>query len=216
MAQGNPHPRDSWKPGQSGNPDGHPPGSRNNRTKEVIQQIIALGHKDPLTTLSELQNSDPDSSIRATAANMLAPYLHSKNATKPIAPDPVYFEQAVTLPRPTNIREAYENILKLTEMKALGQLDVVSADSLINDQRTVLNAMVDEAKLIAASGDPSRDQAIRIEGGMPPLPGTDVIMPTDQQLNGHQLELEVVIPVHGAPEPPKSDYGIPEDKLPHE
>jgi hypothetical protein len=29
---------------------------------------------------SELQNSDPDSAIRATAANMLAPYLGSKLA----------------------------------------------------------------------------------------------------------------------------------------
>jgi hypothetical protein len=30
---------------------------------------------------SELQNSDPYSAIRATAANMLAPYLHSNLAT---------------------------------------------------------------------------------------------------------------------------------------
>jgi hypothetical protein len=36
-------------------------------------------------------------------------------------------------------------------MKASGQLDVATADSLINDQRVVLNAMVDEAKLIATN-----------------------------------------------------------------
>jgi hypothetical protein len=71
-------------------------------------------------------------------------------------------------------------------MKALGQLDVATADSLINDQRVVLNAMVDEAKLLAANGDPSQPQQIVITGGLPELPGTEVIMP---QLNGHHLEL---------------------------
>jgi hypothetical protein len=95
-----------WKPGQRPEGAGRPAGSRNNRTKEVIDLIKSLDHKDPLITLSELQNSAKDEGIRATAANMLAPYLHSKNATKPVAPDPVYFEQAVALPRPTNIRLA--------------------------------------------------------------------------------------------------------------
>ena len=90
----------SWKPGKSGNPGGRPAGSRNIRTQEVLDLIRAQGHKDPLVTLSELQNSDPNSSIRATAANMLAPYLHSKLAAKPQAPDPIYMEQAVTLRGP--------------------------------------------------------------------------------------------------------------------
>jgi hypothetical protein len=106
---------------------------------------------------------------------------------KPVPPDPVYFEQAVTLTRPTTIREAYENILKLSEMKAQGQLDVATADSLIADQRVVLNAMVDEAKLLAANVDPTQPQQIIITGGLPELPGTEVIMP---QLSDHHLELE--------------------------
>jgi hypothetical protein len=117
---------------------------------------------------------------------MLAPYLHSKCMAKPVPPDPVYFEQAVTLTRPTNIREAYSNILQLSEMKAQGQLDVATADSLIADQRAVLNAMVDEAKLLAANGDPNQEQRIIIQGGLPSLPGTTITMP---QLNGHHLEL---------------------------
>jgi hypothetical protein len=138
---------------------------------------------------------------------MLAPYLHSKNATKPVAPDPVYFEQAVTLSRPTNIREAYSNILQLSEMKAQGQLDVATADSLIADQRVVLNAMVDEAKLLAAQGDPNTPQQIIITGGLPQLPGNEnLIMP---ELNGHSLELSAqpVLPAQGPqahpPEPDK-------------
>ena len=174
---GNPHPSNGFKPGQVTNPNGRPVGSRNNRTKEIVEKIIALGLKDPLITLAELQHSDPDPSIRATAANMLAPYLHSKCMAKPVPPDPVYFEQAVSLTRPTNIREAYENILKLSEMKAQGQLDVATADSLIADQRVVLNAMVDEAKLLAAQGDPNTPHQIVITGGlMYPEPPTNTGM----------------------------------------
>src|SRR6516164_8522693 len=99
-----------WKPGVSGNPAGRPIGARNQRTKEIVQQIIDAGHQDPLLTLAELQAKSDDEAIRATAANMLAPYLHSKCMAKPVPPDPVYFEQAVSLSRPTNIRKAYSNI----------------------------------------------------------------------------------------------------------
>ena len=189
-----------WKPGVSGNPNGRPIGARNQRTKEIVQQIIDAGHQDPLLTLAELQTNSNDEGIRATAANMLAPYLHSKCMAKPVPPDPVYFEQAVSLTRPTNIREAYENILKLSEMKAQGQLDVATADSLIADQRVVLNAMVDEAKLLAANGDPTQPQQIVITGGLPVLPGTNITMP--EQLNGHHLELSAnKDPINGVQSP---------------
>jgi hypothetical protein len=194
----------SWKPGERPEGAGRPVGARNRRTTEIVNQIVSAGYKDPLITLAELQATDPDPSIRATAANMLAPYLHSKNTAKPVPPDPVYFEQAVTLHRPTNIREAYENILKLSEMKAQGQLDVATADSLINDQRMVLNAMVDEAKLLASAGDPNQEQRIIITGGLPELPGTNVTMP--HQLNGNAsdglLPKQPVVIDHEHPHPP--------------
>jgi len=73
----------SFVNGQIGNPTGRPLGSRNKRTKEIIQQIIESNNKDPLVTLSEISSSDPDSAIRATAANMLAPYMHSKMQSTP-------------------------------------------------------------------------------------------------------------------------------------
>jgi hypothetical protein len=218
-----------WAPGESGNPKrngARPLGSRNKRTTEAIEAIIAAGHQDPLLTLAELQAKSEDEGIRATAANMLAPYLHSKVGTTPVPAPPRYMEIQQEINKPKSIAEAYDNILYLSDLKAKGEIDIESADSLISDQRVVLNAMVDEAKLLAASGDPSRDQRIVIEGGMPALPGTEVIMP-DREMNGHQLELsavahppqadpEPIIPVHGAPEPPKSDYGIPEDRLPND
>jgi hypothetical protein len=80
----------SFVNGQIGNPNGRPVGSRNKRTKEIINQIIKSGNKDPLITLSEISSSDPDSAIRATAANMLAPYMHSKMQSTPA---PRYVEE---------------------------------------------------------------------------------------------------------------------------
>jgi hypothetical protein len=137
----------------------------------------------------------PDDALGMQASAQLAPYLHSKNATKPVAPDPVYFETEA-LPRPANIAEACNNIALLSEKKATGQLDVVTADSLIADQRIILNAMVDEAKLLSADAS-TLPQVIKIEGGLPPIPGCDVIMP---QLNGTHLELTATRdPINGSP-----------------
>jgi hypothetical protein len=171
-----------WAPGQSGNVNGRPAGSRNGRTKEVIQQILDAGHKDPLITLAELQATAEDPAVRAQAANMLAPYLHSKNAAKPVPQEPVYIQEAISLPRPTTIREAADNISRVTEMKALGQLDFATATSLIEDQKVILYALIDEAKLITAQGG-QPEQTIYIEGGLPNLPGTEIIMPPTR-MNG--------------------------------
>jgi hypothetical protein len=190
-----------WKPGQSGNPAGRPADARRPRTKEVIELIKSLGHKDPLETLSELQNNSQDEAIRATAANMLAPYLHSKLASTPVPPPPQYFEEAVNLPRPTSIREAYENIALLSEYKATGKIDITTANSLIEDQRVILNAMVDEAKLLTAQGG-SPEQTIYIEGGLPKLPGTDVIMPPTRMNGKDAIEPE---PNPGQGSPPEAD-----------
>ena len=112
---------------------------------------------------------------------MLAPYLHSKMGTTPVPAPPRYMEIQQQLRKPKSIAEAYDNILYLSDLKAKGEIDIEAADSLIADQRVVLNAMVDEAKLLAAQGDPSKPQQIIITGGLPELPGTNITMP---QLNG--------------------------------
>jgi hypothetical protein len=200
-----------FKPGDVHNPNGRPIGSRNKRTTEVLELIRAQGHKDPLVTLSELQDHAEDEGIRASAANMLAPYLHSKLAAKPQPPDPVYVERALNLPRPTTLEIALDNISRLTEMKAQGQLDFATADSFINDNRIIADKLIDEEKLRAQVADPNREQSIRIEGGLPPLLGTDIIMP---KLNGREapavthIELpEAHIPAdYNAGDPPGGDY----------
>ena len=88
-----------------------------------------------------------------------------------------------TCQHPTSIAQATENIAYLSELKATGQLDLDFANSLIADNRAILDALVEEAKLIAAQGGP-QEQTIKIESGLPELPGTNVIMP---HMNGHEL-----------------------------
>jgi hypothetical protein len=192
----------SWKPGQKVEGGGRPSGARNRRTTEIVNQIIAAGHQDPLLTLAELQAKSSDEGIRATAANMLAPYLHSKVGTTPVPAPPRYMEIQQQINKPKSIAEAYDNIFYLSDLKAKGEIDIESADSLITDQRVVLNAMVDEAKLLSAQGG-SPEQTISIEGGLPELPGTDVIMP-DREMNGHQLELTAVVNPQASAQDPVS------------
>jgi hypothetical protein len=76
---GNPN----WTPGQSGNPEGRPKGSRNKRTQEILDLIQGRGDKDPLDALSDIITTNKDPSIVAQASNILAPYLHSKRSTTP-------------------------------------------------------------------------------------------------------------------------------------
>ena len=57
---------------------GRPPGGRNRRTQVVLDLIQGRGDKDPLDALSEIVTKNQDASIVATAANILAPYIHSK------------------------------------------------------------------------------------------------------------------------------------------
>jgi hypothetical protein len=182
---------------------GRPTGARNKTSYQLRDRLKARGDKDPAEFLSEIVSNEKEpKELRIAASGQLMPYYHSKLGATPVLPPPQYIQEAVSLPRPTSIREAYDNILKLSEMKAQGQLDFVTADSLIADQRVVLNAMVDEAKLLAAQGDPTIPQKIIIEGGLPTLPGCEsLIMP---EINGHSLELSAIptIPAQTQGSPP--------------
>jgi hypothetical protein len=127
--------------------------------------------------------------LKVQAANYLLPYKHSKCGTTPV---PRYVAEPVQLPHltPVTLEQINANINYITELKAQGSLDIDIADSFINGQRTIANNLI----------------ADLIEGGLPHLPGTDIIMP---ELNGHTLDLEknseataIEAP---APEPPAQD-----------
>jgi hypothetical protein len=168
---------------------GRPAGSRNRRTEELWTWCEDNNQKDPAKYLSEIVSNDAaPQELRALAANYLLPYKYSKCGTMPPAR---YISEAVTLPRAQTIEQANENISRILEMKALGQIDLDFADSLISDNRTIANNLIaaDELRIkLAGSPLASKEQTIQIEGGLPALPGTNVIMPELNGHNGHVLK----------------------------
>jgi hypothetical protein len=172
----------TFKSGEVSNPNGRPKGSRNKRTEEIFTRLEARGDLDPADLLSSIvTNTTEPKELRIQAAGLLLPYRYGKcGSLVPLR----YNEQPVQVPRATSIQQATDNIAYLSELKAQGQLDLDFADSLITDNKAILAALVEEAKLLAAQGGP-REQTIRIEGGLPELPGTNVIMP--HEMNGHVI-----------------------------
>src|SRR6516164_6932318 len=166
----------SFVNGQIGNPNGRPLGSRNKRTKEVIQQIIESNNKDPLITLSEISSNDPDSAIRATAANMLAPYMHSKMQSTPA---PRFVEELVVVPDFTTIESAEDYLKTIPVLLGRGEIDSQTAlelSTLVRNWILSIHAR-SELELKKISIDGPGEQTIHITGGLPPLPGTNVTMP---------------------------------------
>jgi hypothetical protein len=194
----------SFRPGEA---PGRKPGSQNRSSYELRERLKHKGDKDPAEFLSSLVSDENESKeLCASASNMLMPYLYNKLA--PIAPPPtlVVLEEQVVIPhlRPTTLAEARENIAYLSELKAAGQIDRAWAESLIFDQRALHDSLVDEAKLIAADT-ANGNQIIRIEGGLPSLPGTSIIMP-------ERPEPEILPPEILPPEA----LAAPEDQAPAE
>jgi hypothetical protein len=89
----------------------------------------------------------------------------------------------VQLPEPVTIEQANKNIAYISNLKAQGLIDLDFANSLIADNTTIANNLIAEEELKFKTNPPEQhDQHIRIEGGLPALPGTHIDMP---QLNGH-------------------------------
>ena len=153
------------RPGIPNNPNDRPIGARNNRAKEIIQKLTANGFKDPLITLAELSEKSESEQIRATASQMLAPYLHGKMG---MIPAPIYIEAKVHLPHPnpTKLEQVRENIIYLTNLKLSAQIDTATADNLILDQRHLHDSIFEELKLLYSTNG-STDVTFKIEGGCP-------------------------------------------------
>jgi hypothetical protein len=202
----------SFVNGQIGNPNGRPIGSRNKRTKEIIQQIIESNNKDPLITLSEISSSDPDSSIRAAAANMLAPYMHSKMQSTPASR---FIEQSIDIPQFTHLSDAEQFLAKITALVSNGQLDIQTGLELSTLAKAWIDSQYSREELAIKqynAGSTEHEQTIHITGGLPQLPGTSIVMPVldgKPVTNGHALAAPVdAVPAIEAapkaqdPEPP--------------
>ena len=91
-----------FQKGQVANPNGRPVGSRNKRTKELLEMLEARGDKDPLDFLSDIITNGTDPVLKVQAAGIAIKYSHSQIAATPA---PRYVEHPITLPDFTAVED---------------------------------------------------------------------------------------------------------------
>src|SRR6516165_698739 len=170
----------TWVPGQSGNPKGYA-GPRERKRKEVFKLIEGLNHDDALVTLSTLQNDKTaDPGLRIAAASALAPYCHPKMQA---TPTPRYVELQIDVPEFTDVSIAENFLARILSLVAKGHLDIQQGQELAGLAKMYIDSQYARDELQFKINPPEeRDVQIRIEGGLPSLPGTSITMP---RLNGH-------------------------------
>jgi hypothetical protein len=180
----------TFQPGHKLSP-GRQLGSRNKRNEEIFHRLETRGDIDPADLLSSIvTNPQEAQELRIQAAGLLMPYKYGKHGS---IPAPRYIDDPIQLPEPTTIEQANKNIAYISNLKAQGLIDLDFANSLIGDNTTIANNLIAEEKLKLELYPPQeRDQTIRIEGGLPTLPGCEsLIMPQlehEPATNGHALE----------------------------
>jgi hypothetical protein len=160
----------------SGNPNGRPPGRRNKNDATLREQLKARGDIDSAEFLSSVvTDASNEKPLRVHAAGLLLPYQHAKVMAVPalvLVPEPVELPH----PRPISVQQAIDNIAHIGALYRAGTLDLVSRNAMLAEQEVI----IDGFKVI---GEPDPNPVIRIEGGLPELPGTNIIFPS----NGHDV-----------------------------
>ena len=176
-----------WEPGKSGNPSGYN-GPRDRARRAVFERIQALKHADALETLSTLQN-DPNTepNLRVAAAAALAPYCHPKMQSLPV---PRFIDLQIDMPEFSHISDAENFLAKIALLCARGHLDIQSAQELSGLVKTWIDTQYAKDELQFKINPPEqRDTTIRVEGGLPQLPGCNVTMPV---LNGSAVSEQLL------------------------
>jgi hypothetical protein len=160
----------------SNNPYGRAPGSRNRRTEDVWKALEQRGDKDPLDFLFALITNDAtEPGLRVAAANYILPYKHSKRGPTPA---PRYIEGQIDVPEFASITDAQNFLADISRRAGAGELELQSAldvSTLVKNWIMSIQSSSElDLKIAAQNG--GSDQTIRIEGGLPALPGTSVIM----------------------------------------
>jgi hypothetical protein len=145
---------------------------------------------------------------------MLMPYKYGKRGT---IPPPRFVEESITVPDFQSIDQAEDFLAAIAQRAGKGELELQSATDISNLVRNWIEAKLAHTNTdlkVAAQG-ALGDATIRIEGGMPALPGTSIIMDDTavgpRAINGHSgpsiehqpSDAPVTVPVHGSVEPPK-------------
>src|SRR5215831_8785230 len=172
----------TFQPGHTLSP-GRRLGSRNKRTAEIFNRLENRGGLDPADLLSSIvTNSQEPKELRIQAAGLLMPYKYSKCGTAPVQ---VYIDIPLDTPEFTHLSDAEQFLAKVAALVAHGRLDFQAGQNLSALAKNWIDAQYAREELAIKqydSGTTEHEQTIRIEGGLPALPGTNVTMP---MLDGH-------------------------------
>jgi hypothetical protein len=171
-----------WIPGQSGNPKGQKPGWSTFKKSTVLKDLAGGRNRvDALKFLCRVVRSSKFGiPARIQAAGLILPYQHPRVTAR-------FIREKIELPAPKSVGEAMQNIALLGELGAAGKIGLDEMADLTACQRSYVEAKTaldTEERLLALERalerlTPAVD--VIISGGLPPLPGADVILP---QLNG--------------------------------
>ena len=196
----------TFQPGHTLSP-GRRLGSRNKRTAEIFHRLENRGDLDPADLLSSIvTNPQEQQELRIQAAGLLMPYKYSKCGTAPVQ---VYIDVPLDTPEFTRLCDAEQFLAKVAALVAHGQLDFQAGQNLSALAKNWIDAQYAREELSIKqynSGSTEHEQTIRIEGGLPALPGTNVTMPLlggKPVTNGHAL---------AAPGPAVPAIEVPKDQ----
>ena len=175
---------------QPGNKEGkgRPVGVPNRRSRELAQRLKDRGDTDPADFLSSIvSNPNEPTELKVAASNYLLPYLYSKRGA---LPPPRYIELEIDVTEFTHVSQAEAALAKIAIDVAHGRVDIQSAQevsALIKDWISIQYAK--EELQFKISPPDQRDTTIRVEGGLPSLPGTTITMPV---INGHSVSEQLL------------------------
>jgi hypothetical protein len=172
------------------------------REAQQIRQAAQEQHlEDPVLFQHRLLANDSlPLGLRATIAAAISPYYHPKLG---ISSPPRFIEVDVAVPDFQSIEEAQEFLADLSKNFAAGEIGAQSAldlSTLVRNWISARHATEElELKRLAASAS-TAPNVIHIEGGLPDLPGTNIIMP--EPLTPSEVEaIDVTPALQASPAP---------------
>src|SRR5262249_2935810 len=178
----------TFQPGHTFSP-GRRLGSRNKRTAEIFHRLESRGDLDPADLLSSIvTNNQEPKELRIQAAGLLMPYKYSKCGPSLFCD---LLNRQSRFPEFTHLSDAESFLAKIATLIAAGELDFQSGLELSSIIKAWIDSQYAREELAIKqynSGTTEHEQTIRIEGGLPALPGTNITMPVldgKPATNGH-------------------------------
>jgi hypothetical protein len=124
----------------------------------------------------QTQNESLPLALRASIATAITPYFHPKFG---ILAAPRFIETPIEVPTFESIDQAEDFLLTLSQRVAAGELPIDSTNDVAAHVRGWIQSKRQglELEIKQLNSSATGDGVLRIEGGLPPLPGTNVIMP---------------------------------------